>query len=133
MFDPNTWEDADLVCLLPLQDHAEWPCVQLDAIDYQWAVRWRWFAKPSNGSGGRVRKIYAFRAIRVGGRTNGQPRSLWLHREICLRAYGPPPDLWHTITDHRDGDSLNCRRANLRWATPSMNARNTRRRHEQEK
>lgn len=32
-------------------------------------------------------------------------------------------------TYHRDGDTLNCRRGNLRWATHSLNARNVRGSH----
>ncbi len=54
----------------------------------------------------------------------GRHVSIWLHREICLRAHGLPPSRHHLIADHLDGESLNDRRANLRWATLSTNNRN---------
>jgi hypothetical protein len=34
------------------------------------------------------------------------------------------PTTEHTMVDHIDCDSLNCLRANLRWATPRMNRHN---------
>jgi hypothetical protein len=50
--------------------------------------------------------------------------NLFLHREILLRAEGPPPDpSW--VGDHINGDTLDNRRCNLRWASKSLNAQNT--------
>lgn len=54
----------------------------------------------------------------------GRHIAFWLHREICLRANGLPPTKLHLIADHLDGESLNNRRSNFRWATRSQNNRN---------
>lgn len=54
---------------------------------------------------------------------DGVAKTIFLHREITIRAYGPPPSPLH-VSDHLNGDSLDCRHVNLRWATLSQNARN---------
>lgn len=94
--------------------------------DVEWARQWLWCH--TYGSGSRLlgsnaqkcyNKIYARRCTRIGG----VAKTIFLHREITERAYGPPPSPLH-VSDHLDGDSLNCRRDNLRWATLSQNAHN---------
>ena len=104
----------------------------VDAIDYQWVVQWQWSPKWSRGG----RKVYLRRNVqetiadhgvcpetgmRIRTRTQ---RTLFLHTAIMGRMGIEPPTPLHTIVDHRDSDGLNCRRDNLRWATPSMNAKN---------
>jgi hypothetical protein len=49
---------------------------------------------------------------------NGVREGFWLHREVLGFTRRDP------IVDHRDGNGLDCRRANLRPTTKSQNARN---------
>lgn len=122
-FDPRGWiiseERDDEVAYISLSSRVD--ChVALDRIDYLAARQWLWCH--TFGSGVRTAfgqkspdKIYARRTLRGG--------TIWLHRFVTERAYGPPPSPYH-VSDHLDGNSLNCRRENLRWATLSQNAQN---------
>jgi hypothetical protein len=101
----------------------------VDEIDYHWALQWQWSPKWSRG-GTKVylRRVYCIskgsiideegRRIRIREQT-----TIFLHREITWRAKGPPPPD-KPLSDHRNGDELDCRRQNLRWADHGMNARN---------
>jgi hypothetical protein len=91
--------------------------VVVDAADYQFFSQWRWEPKFDK----RGKKLYLMRRAFF---SRHSARRLWLHKEILERHRGPPPHPTYTIGDHRDGNSENCRLANLRWATPSMNRRN---------
>lgn len=95
-------------------------CAIVDREDYDHFARWLWSAKPSRG----LRKFYAFRSQRptLGGLARSS--SVYLHVEVLRRSGAVPPSFSHTIADHRNGDSLDCQRKNLRWATPSQNRRN---------
>ena len=106
----------------------------VDEIDYAWALQWKWSPKWSKGG----RKVYLRRNVQVsiadfgtcpetGVRLRDRTqRTLFLHTAIIERMGLEPPSPEHVLVDHRDGDGMNCCRANLRWATHSMNARNVR-------
>lgn len=123
-WDPNNWdaifaaEDAR-ECRLYLDNDGR-RFVFISAIDYQWATRWRWCAKRDpNGS------IYARRAVgesAFGSRL--RTYTVYLHIEIMKRMKRRKPTPRHRLTDHRDGDTCNDRRENLRWATCAMNSWN---------
>ena len=82
----------------------------VDPEDFQRFGHLKWYAaevKPGF--------IYAVRNIKT---QNGQ-RPLRLHAEVLDVPRG-------TLVDHRDGDTMNCRRFNLRVATTLQNAANKR-------
>jgi hypothetical protein len=71
-------------------------------------------------------------------RYNGGTRKFYIHKEITELEYGPPPVIYRPdlttevmIADHRDGDSLDCRRHNLRWLTRRQNRININGSHEE--
>jgi hypothetical protein len=123
-FDPNNWDaifaqhDAHEYRVY-LDDRGDLYAI-VDREDYEWAIKHRWCAKKElNGT------FYARRA--VGENANGQRLrtfSLYLHIEIHKRTKKRRPTRFHVLVDHRNGRSLDCRRKNLRWVTPSMNQRN---------
>lgn len=90
---------------------------RVDAEDYRYFSQWRWAVKYDK----RGRKAYLYRTLTE--RTLGLKSSLYLHVAIKERAdpYRPPG---HTIVDHLNGETLECRKFNLKYATPSMNAKN---------
>lgn len=88
---------------------------ELDPEDCEWAFRWNW--KLRANSRGKI--WYAVRTTKW----RGIHVNVWLHREIMLRTGERPPSIKHKC-DHKDGNSLNCRRNNLRWATIQQNAVN---------
>jgi len=85
----------------------------VDAADYDSLEQWKWtaFWNPSGKT---------FYAVRRTSRKEGKRRTIYMHREIC----GDPAGL---IVDHRDHNTLNNQRSNLRLATSFQSARNQRR------
>ena len=84
----------------------------LDQEDYYRYGSFKWSFMGNRG------KIYAVRGIRIG---KEKITILPLHREIMK-----PPK--RRIVDHKNGDSLDNRRANLRLATRAQNSYNCRKR-----
>lgn len=81
----------------------------IDECDGNHVLAHRWIARPVEQIRGE--NWYAFRTARS---PCGRKITLYLHR-VVLNA-GPG-----SLVDHIDGDGLNCRRANLRFATRALN------------
>ena len=82
----------------------------IDAADVHLVEGWNWHAVIGRNT------VYAKRRERIDG---GAWRTILLHRIIMA----PPDDMQ---VDHRSGDGLDCRRANMRQATNSQNQHNQR-------
>lgn len=98
------------------EKHDVWCLV--DAIDYGWLVENNW----NVSWGGRTRwQLYAKRNI-------GPARAtVRMHREIMMRAEPRPIEEAAALhVDHINGQTLDNRRANLRWATQLENRANHR-------
>ena len=94
-------------------------CAVVSDEDHAWALQWRWQITWDR----HKRKAYATRSTKTHG---GRRIKYYLHKEILIRSLKLPPSPRHTMGDHGDGDSLNCQRWNLEWATPSQNRRTAR-------
>ena len=93
----------------------------VDPQDYTYFSKWKWsWSSTPRG------KLYARRSIGGGKNAIGSrpSSSLYLHREIQIRTRRTPPSPEHKLVDHKSGNSLDCRRDNLRWSTVSMNNTN---------
>jgi hypothetical protein len=82
----------------------------IDARDYYWLNSYKWIVY------GNKNNFYAVRNSIV---APNETRPVYMHRVIM----NPPPGLF---VDHRNCDSLDNRRSNLRFATPSQNMQNRR-------
>jgi HNH endonuclease len=119
IWDPNNWVVPDHEFRIYSDDRLTHYAI-VDEVDYHWAIRWRWHLKVSKGG----TKFYLFRTQSEYSPGVRKQVSVFLHVEITKRFRPIRPSANHTISDHRNGNSLDCRRSNLRWATPSMNRLN---------
>lgn len=97
--------------------NADYACL-VDEEDWHHFTRWMWEPQFNKD------KVYFRRSLtrRVSGvRQHG---TIYLHIEIQKRAEGPPPTRRRCLVDHLNGNTLDCRRINLRWATRLENNRN---------
>ena len=96
------------VCLIPL---TKGKFAIVDPDDYLWLCKFNWHVVKQDDY------FYACRRPSVGEFRTG--RSVWMNREIL----NAPPGL---LVDHRNHDTLDNRRENLRLATYVENGRNRR-------
>lgn len=102
--------------VIPLGRGGQYQAVVSDE-DYAFLAQWRWSYKVSAWRYGR--KVYARRSRRVGGRV----ATVYMHLVILTeRMRRQRPSQAHT-GHHRDTDSLNNQRSNLRWGSPSTQSR----------
>lgn len=78
-----------------------------------WVLDYKWYAQRQRGG-----NFYAGRGVYENGR---RFRTEWLHVQVLGVKTG-------RIIDHRNGNTLDCRRENLRYATQSQNRVNSRKR-----
>jgi hypothetical protein len=94
--------------------------VMVDARDFTFLTQWKWSVSRSVWRYGA--NIYAGRSAQV----NGRRRTIFMHRVILRqRMRLAPPSRRHEC-DHRDIDSLNNTRRNLRWVAPRQQVINRR-------
>ena len=84
----------------------------IDADDFDWLSQWKWFARWS-------KQTRSFYAVRSTAKSEGKQSTVFMHREILGLVKG---DKRHG--DHRDGNTLNNCRDNLRIANPHQNSCN---------
>lgn len=120
-FDPRNWNLSTHEYRIYGDSNATIYSV-VDEDDYLYFNKWRWLPKQSRC---RVNKFYLRRAKTTWKNgIKGKTLNLYLHIEIMKRTGIVPPSKAHCLIDHRDGNSLNCRKSNLRWATHAMNVKN---------
>lgn len=84
----------------------------IDAADAEFVGRWRWVSKLHDG-------VHLY-VVRGRLKSDGPgAHFVYLHRELMR----PGPGL---VVDHRDGNGLDCTRANMRNCTEAENLRNRR-------
>jgi hypothetical protein len=89
--------------------------------DYAYLIQWKWNYKISRCRNGR--KVYARRGGGRDKKTGCTRPTILMHNVILARMGLPKPSDVHTA-EHADRDSLNNRRVNLGWASPSEQSRN---------
>jgi len=87
----------------------------VDAADYEWLMQWAWHAHSRKKKG--CRQFYAMRKETNFSGNGPKQTNVWMHRVILgceKKEFG----------DHKNGDSLDNRRNNLRKCSTEQNAQN---------
>lgn len=84
---------------------------KVDDADYEWLNQWKWIAHRPKGN----KTWYARRTKRL---SKTKTETIAMHRLIC-GTYGRD-----VLVDHKDHDTLNNQRGNLRICTVAENSRN---------
>lgn len=106
----------------------------VDREDFQFLSQWKWSPKFSRGG----KKIYLRRNLQIlheaskvcpetGSRLRKRTqKTLFLHQAVMELKGDKPQTPDHCIIDHRNGNSMDCRKSNIRWVTRSQNNQNIR-------
>lgn len=139
MWDPNTWTPDEHQHRIYSSWDVDGVYAIVDAIDFPWASQFLWSIHDRKKAfhpylhrkvtvfhgpeGERYESPITGKVVRNYQRTQ---YTEFLHRAIMKRTGIEQPTPDHKEVDHRDRDTLNCRRINLRWATRKEQVANSR-------